>query len=160
MLVARYVRRGLLILSVYTLGFFMSSFSTVPALDFTAPVVSVLDGDTIEVLHNQHPERIRLSGIDCPGKGQSYGTRGKQAASLAVISECAPEGSESRTARPRPNRAVFTKVIRRAFSSNSLLNATASFFAPFARSHGRSWRLGLVQADLISACIHYLSKDR
>ena len=28
-----------------------------------------LDGDTIEVLHNQHPERIRLSGIDCPEKG-------------------------------------------------------------------------------------------
>jgi endonuclease YncB( thermonuclease family) len=29
------------------------------------PVVSVLDGDTLEVLHHQHPERIRLSGIDC-----------------------------------------------------------------------------------------------
>jgi hypothetical protein len=28
--------------------------------DFTGPVVRVLDGDTIEVLHNQHPERIRL----------------------------------------------------------------------------------------------------
>ena len=36
------------------------------AADFTGPVVSVLDGDTIEALHNQHPERIRLSGIDCP----------------------------------------------------------------------------------------------
>jgi micrococcal nuclease len=35
------------------------------AADFTGPVVSVLDGDTIEVLRNQHPERIRLSGIDC-----------------------------------------------------------------------------------------------
>jgi micrococcal nuclease len=41
--------------------------------DFTGPVVSVLDGDTIEVLHNQHPERIRLSGIDCPEKGQAIG---------------------------------------------------------------------------------------
>ena len=29
-------------------------------------VVRVLDGDTLEVLHKQHPERIRLSGIDCP----------------------------------------------------------------------------------------------
>ena len=28
------------------------------AADFTGPVVSVLDGDTIEVLHNTHPERI------------------------------------------------------------------------------------------------------
>jgi len=85
MLVARYVRRGLLILSVYTLGFFMSSFSAVPALDFTAPVVSVLNGDTIEVLHNQHPERIRLNGIDCPEKGQAFGNNAKHATSELVF---------------------------------------------------------------------------
>jgi micrococcal nuclease len=52
--------------------------------DFTGHVVSVLDGDTIEVLHNQRPERIRLSGIDCPEKGQAYGQRAKQAASGLV----------------------------------------------------------------------------
>ena len=34
--------------------------------EYQGEVVRVLDGDTIEVLHNQHPERIRLSGIDCP----------------------------------------------------------------------------------------------
>jgi len=38
--------------------------------DFSGLVASVLDGDTIEVLHNDRPERIRLSGIDCPEKGQ------------------------------------------------------------------------------------------
>ena len=53
--------------------------------DFSGPVVSVLDGDTIEVLHNQHAERIRLSGIDCPEKGQPFGKRAKQAASELVI---------------------------------------------------------------------------
>ena len=53
--------------------------------DFTAPVVSVLDGDTIEVLHNTHPERIRLSGIDCPEKGQAFGTRAKRAASALMF---------------------------------------------------------------------------
>ncbi|MGH7181591.1 MAG: thermonuclease family protein [Nitrospiraceae bacterium] len=37
--------------------------------EFTAPVVRIRDGDTIEVLHNRHPERIRLSGIDCSEKG-------------------------------------------------------------------------------------------
>jgi endonuclease YncB( thermonuclease family) len=63
-----------------------ASTATVPPdSSHTAPppasVVSVLDGDTIEVLHNQHPERIRLSGIDCPEKGQAYGKRAKQAAS-------------------------------------------------------------------------------
>jgi endonuclease YncB( thermonuclease family) len=52
-----------------------------PTADFTGPAVSVLNGDTLEVLHNQHPEHIRLSGIDCPEKGQAYGKRAKQAAS-------------------------------------------------------------------------------
>lgn len=66
---------------------FIFLFVAVPSLadQFLAPVVSVLDGDTIEVLHNQHPERIRLSGIDCPEKGQAFGKRAKQAASELVF---------------------------------------------------------------------------
>ena len=55
------------------------------ALVITGPVVSVLDGDTIEVLHNTRAERIRLNGIDCPEKGQAFGTRAKQAASEPVF---------------------------------------------------------------------------
>jgi Staphylococcal nuclease homologue len=51
------------------------------AADFSGHVVGILDGDTIEVLHTQRAEPIRLSGIDCPEKGQAYGTRAKQAAS-------------------------------------------------------------------------------
>jgi len=31
------------------------------AFEFTGQVVSILDRDTLEVLHNQRPERIRLS---------------------------------------------------------------------------------------------------
>ena len=55
------------------------------AADVSARVVSVLDGDTLEVLHNNHPASIRLSGIDCPEKGQAYGNRAKQAASALVF---------------------------------------------------------------------------
>ena len=54
------------------------------AADFSGSVVSVLDGDTLEVLHNNKAERIRLNGIDCPEKGQAVGTRAKQAASAIV----------------------------------------------------------------------------
>jgi endonuclease YncB( thermonuclease family) len=46
--------------------------TTVFAADSSGPIVSVLDGDTIEELHNHHPERIRLSGIDCPEKGPAW----------------------------------------------------------------------------------------
>ena len=63
---------------------FLFSYS-LAAADFSGPVVSVLDGDTLEVLHNSHPERIRLSGIDCPEKGQAYGHRAKEAASALVF---------------------------------------------------------------------------
>jgi len=50
-----------------------------------AKLVGVIDGDTIEVLDNQHSERIRLSGIDCPENDQAYGQRAKQAASELVF---------------------------------------------------------------------------
>jgi endonuclease YncB( thermonuclease family) len=64
------------LLVLYPLASFASS---------TGPVVSVLDGDTIEVLHNNRAERIRLSGIDCPEKGQAYGQKAKQATSALVF---------------------------------------------------------------------------
>jgi len=50
----RHVTVGLLVVLLDPLGAFA---------DFTGPVVSVLDGDTIEVLHNTYPERVRLSGM-------------------------------------------------------------------------------------------------
>ena len=61
-------------------------FFSYPALaGFTCPVASVLDGNTIEVLHNTQTERVRLSGIDCPEKGQAFGNRATQAASALVL---------------------------------------------------------------------------
>jgi endonuclease YncB( thermonuclease family) len=56
----------------------------VSAADFSGRVVGVIDGDTLEVLHNRHPERIRLSGIDRPEKGHAFGNRAKQAISAGT----------------------------------------------------------------------------
>ncbi len=50
-----------------------------------AQVISILNGDTIEFLRNNHAERISLSGIDCPEKGQAFGNRAKQATSELVF---------------------------------------------------------------------------
>ena len=52
---------------------------------FSGAVVGVLDGDTIEVLHNRHSERIRLNGIDCPEKGQANGHKAKDAVADLVF---------------------------------------------------------------------------
>lgn len=69
----------------WSLLFIFLVVAGVIAADFSGQVVSILDGDTIEVLHDQHPERIHLSGIDCPEKGQAFGKRAKQAASELVF---------------------------------------------------------------------------
>ena len=58
---------------------------TIVFADFSGQVVRILDGDTLEVLHNNRAERIRLSGIDCPEKGQAYGELAKHAASALVF---------------------------------------------------------------------------
>ena len=55
------------------------------AAEFSSVVVSVIDGDIIEVLHYEKPERIRLNGIDCPEKSQTFGQRAKQATSELVF---------------------------------------------------------------------------
>ncbi len=45
---------------------------------FSGKLVKVLDGDTVEVLHNDKAERIRLAQIDCPEKDQPHGQAAKR----------------------------------------------------------------------------------
>jgi micrococcal nuclease len=46
---------------------------------YAASVARVIDGDTIEVLHDKRLERIRLIGIDCPETSQQFGRDATQA---------------------------------------------------------------------------------
>ena len=55
--------------------------------EYSGRVVSVLDGDTIEVLHNGKAQRVRLQGIDCPEKGQPFGNNAKQATSAMSFAQ-------------------------------------------------------------------------
>ena len=47
------------------------------SLTISGKVIAVKDGDSIEILNNKHPVEIRLDGIDCPEKGQDFGTKAK-----------------------------------------------------------------------------------
>jgi len=58
-----------------------------PVWAWTGKVVGVADGDTITVLHNGQPEKIRLWGIDCPEKRQDFGTKAKQITSILVFAK-------------------------------------------------------------------------
>lgn len=52
-------------------------------LSFAAKVIRIMDGDTMEVLYQNQPVKIRLAHIDCPEKRghQPFGTKAKQALS-------------------------------------------------------------------------------
>ena len=64
--------RTLLLLLLTTWGSFALA-------DFTGKVVGISDGDTITVLNGKEQVKVRLDGIDCPEKGQPWGTKAKQA---------------------------------------------------------------------------------
>lgn len=49
--------------------------------DVAARVVGVHDGDTLTVLIERHPVRVRLTDIDAPELGQPFGTRSRQSLS-------------------------------------------------------------------------------
>jgi endonuclease YncB( thermonuclease family) len=58
-----------LFLVLFTLWFAGSA----RAGELTGQVIGVLDGDTIEVLHNTHPERLRLAMSRCDIDGWGKG---------------------------------------------------------------------------------------
>ena len=43
--------------------------------EFQGRVVAIIDGDTVEVMHDGRAERIRLNGIDAPEHRQAFGRR-------------------------------------------------------------------------------------
>ncbi len=67
----------------------LSGLAAVPAgatlEEFSAEVVGVRDGDTIEVLRNGIEVEIRLAGIDAPEDGQSYGRLARDGLAHAVL---------------------------------------------------------------------------
>ena len=75
-----YIICALLTLSINAPSVVLAVFS-----EFSGQVVGVIDGDTIDVLHNGQAERIRLNGIDCPERGQAYGKKAKQFTSGLVF---------------------------------------------------------------------------
>jgi micrococcal nuclease len=56
----------------------------IPA-EFTAKVIKVIDGDTIDVLTDDTVTiRIRLNGIDCPERGQPFGNNARETVSASI----------------------------------------------------------------------------
>lgn len=69
---------------LYITLFFFSFICLCWSEDFSGKCVAVIDGDTVDVMHNGKAERIRLEGIDAPEKSQAFGQKAKQIASSIV----------------------------------------------------------------------------
>lgn len=63
---------------VFLTTFFFFFYTTTTAQTYTGKVTAVKDGDTIEMLVNGKPVRIRLFGVDAPEKGQAFGEKSRQ----------------------------------------------------------------------------------
>lgn len=59
----------------------MATSTGILAAAFFAGVIGISDGDTLTVLHERQPIKIRVAEIDAPEKKQPFGTRSKQSLS-------------------------------------------------------------------------------
>ncbi|NIQ90840.1 MAG: nuclease, partial [Deltaproteobacteria bacterium] len=56
-----------------------------PVQGWSGKVIGVDAGDTITVLRDEQPVRVRLYGIDSPDEGQPFGAEAKQFTSTMVF---------------------------------------------------------------------------
>ena len=105
--------------------------------DFTAQVVRVLDCDTFEVLHNQHPERIRLSGIDWPVKGQSFDLLADRVAVSDKRVVAITRGGARRMAGIRSNTTGVTQLNSRARARTGRQHDEARLASVYPAAHWR-----------------------
>jgi micrococcal nuclease len=71
----------------FVLPVLLLSFPFPAFADFSGRVVGVTDGDTVTVLHDRTPIKVRLFGIDCPEKRQAFGQKAKQFTSAMAFGQ-------------------------------------------------------------------------
>lgn len=71
---------------VTRLAFLFALFMVIGAAhaDFHGRVIAVVDGDTLDVLVDRRPQRVRLAQIDAPESTQAFGSRARQALDVLV----------------------------------------------------------------------------
>jgi len=110
--------------------------------DFSGQVVGVIDGDTIDVLHNGQAERIRLNGIDCPEKRQPFGKKAKQFTSTLVYGK---EVTIQAHRKDRHGRTVGDVVL--ADGTNVSRELVKAGFAWWYRQYSKDESLGALEAE-------------
>lgn len=94
-------------------------------------VVSIADGDTISVLVGREQFKVRLAGIDCPEKGQDWGTKARQVISDYIFGKDVSVRIKSRDRYGRYIGVVYleTANINRAM----VLTGSCHVYARYAK---------------------------
>jgi micrococcal nuclease len=79
-------------------------------------VTNVVDGDTLDALINGETERIRLSGINTPEKGDCYYTEAKDELTNLVLNKYVYLEQD------RTDRGKYGRLLRYIYIENKLIN--------------------------------------
>ena len=112
------------------------------AEEFTGRVVGVTDGDTIKVLRANHPETVRLLGVDAPEKRQAYGDRAKRFTADLVFDRTVTVRT---TGRDRNGRLLGEVVLPDGRSLNQEL--VRAGYAWWFRKYSRDVRLARLEEE-------------
>jgi micrococcal nuclease len=118
----------------------------VPQGRLEGEVVTVLDGDTIDVMHGGGAVRVRLAGIDCPEKRQPFGKKAKQRVADLVFDK---KVSVDVAAEDRYGRKVGVVTLPDFGSLNELL--VREGLAWWYRRYSEDTRLGALEAEARAA---------
>lgn len=123
-----------------------------PTPTFSGLVVGIADGDTISVMHDGHPERVRLCDIDCPESKQAFGQRAKQFTARAVFNKTVTVKVTGRDKYGRslaevflPNRASLNTDLLKAGLAWIYLNRSSDTAKQQAQYKAQMSRRGLWQ---------------
>lgn len=97
---------------------------------WTGRCVGVSDGDTISVILNSKPQKIRLYGIDAPESKQAFGTRAKQFTSQMVFGKAVTVYSKG---KDRYNRVLgWVFVGRTCVNAEIVKNGLAWWYKQYS----------------------------
>jgi len=103
---------------------------------FKAKVISVKDGDTIEILFNGNPLKIRLAHIDCPEvrRSQPFGKAAKQFTSAMCFGQIVTIENENKFDRYKRLIAVVINNKGQNINKELLKSGLAWHFKKYSRS--------------------------
>lgn len=67
--------------------FLVGTLNATHAKEFSAKVIAVLDGDTVLILRDNMPIKVRLAEIDAPERVQAFGEESKQSLAELVLNK-------------------------------------------------------------------------